>query len=50
MSLQFMIVSLIVVAATIYFGLTVYKKSRTFSPNEDCGDDCGCGSGSKSTK
>lgn len=47
MDLQFLIVAVIVAGAAAYFAAGAVKKARAFRPKGDCGDDCGCGSGSK---
>lgn len=48
MTIQYAIVLTIVAAAAVYFALSIYRKARSFSPKNDCGDDCGCGTRSRS--
>lgn len=43
MDVQTIAVLFIVLAATVYGGVAVYKKSAGFVKKDDCGDDCGCG-------
>lgn len=47
MTLQTIIVLVIIAAAVVYAGSTLYKKRRAFSTKAGCGDDCGCSGGSK---
>ena len=49
MDLQYIIVGLVIVAALAYAAFTFTRKTRTFSPNSDCENDCGCGGSSKKT-
>jgi hypothetical protein len=47
MNIQSMMVIVIVVAAIVYAGVTLRKRSRAFAPKAGCGDDCGCNDGGK---
>lgn len=43
MTVQYLIVVFIISGAVLYFGLTLLRKRRAFSPKPGCGkDDCGC--------
>jgi hypothetical protein len=50
MDLQLLIVVMIVVGALAYGAIILRRKTRTFSPGNDCGDDCGCSGKSKTPK
>ncbi|MBX3292920.1 MAG: FeoB-associated Cys-rich membrane protein [Acidobacteria bacterium] len=45
MDLQYFIVVVIILGAIIFAAKTLVQKSRAFSPESGCGDDCGCGKG-----
>lgn len=42
MMLQQLIVIAIIVAAVVYVGMIMLRKSRSFSRKHGCGNDCGC--------
>jgi len=49
MDLQFIIVGLVIAAALAYAAVTFTRKTKTFSPNSGCENDCGCGGSAKKT-
>ena len=49
MDLQYIIVGLVIAVALAYAAVTFARKTKTFSPNSGCEDDCGCGGSSKKT-
>jgi hypothetical protein len=49
-TLQSLIVMIVVGVAIIYAASVFLRKSKAFSSKNDCADDCGCGSRSKTTK
>ena len=42
MDLEIIIVGLIIAFASTYFGLMIWRKSKSFSMLNKCGGDCGC--------
>lgn len=45
MDFQTVIIFLIIVFATFYFGFFVFRKGKSFmSTKKECGKDCGCSS------
>jgi hypothetical protein len=49
MDLQYIIVGLVIAAALAYAAVTFARKTRSFTPNSGCENDCGCGGESKKT-
>ena len=47
MTVQYIIVVAIISAAITYAAVTLIRKRRSFSTKSGCGNDCGCGDGSK---
>jgi len=52
MDFQIIIVGMIIAFASLYFGLMIWRKSKSFSKTStnNCGNDCGCSSKSASTQ
>jgi hypothetical protein len=50
MDVQNIIVYLIVLAAVIYAGKSVWGKVKSFSVKSGCGNNCGCGDSKSSVK
>jgi hypothetical protein len=49
MNVQYIIVIAIILAAVVYGGVTLSRRTRSFSTKKGCGADCGCEGGSKKT-
>jgi hypothetical protein len=49
MDLQYIIVGLVIAVALAYAAVTFARKTKSFTPNSGCEDDCGCGGKSKTT-
>jgi hypothetical protein len=47
MVVQYVIVALIIAAALIFAGRSLYLRTRSFSKKSGCDADCGCGGKSK---
>lgn len=45
--LQYIIVALVLLGAFAYVARMLVRKTRSFSPKSNCGDDCGCSPKSK---
>jgi hypothetical protein len=43
MDFQIVIVGVIILLALLYVGRAIFGKIKSFSPNQSCGSDCGCG-------
>ena len=46
MDFQTVIVAIIIVFAIGFISLNLWRKVKSFSVKSDCGDNCGCDSGS----
>ncbi len=44
MNIQLIIVFVIIAFAAGYFGLNIWRKSKSFTKKEGCGSNCGCDS------
>ncbi|MGI8786365.1 MAG: FeoB-associated Cys-rich membrane protein [Pyrinomonadaceae bacterium] len=42
MDVQIIIVAVIVLAACLYVGQMIWRKTKSFSSKSSCGSDCGC--------
>jgi hypothetical protein len=50
MDIQTIAVSMIILAATLYGGVQIWRKVKAFSPKTSCDSDCGCSSSMKTAK
>jgi uncharacterized protein YxeA len=44
MDIQVIIVMIIILAATVYVGLMIWRKAQSAAKNSSCAADCGCDS------
>ncbi|HEY0427559.1 MAG TPA: FeoB-associated Cys-rich membrane protein [Pyrinomonadaceae bacterium] len=48
MNWQILIVIVIIALALLFVGRNFWRKTKSFSPKGNCGNDCGCGEKTKS--